>query len=222
VTSPWTTPETVAGFVTSPPNPHLLALAQTVLPSCKTRMLVDIGCGAGRNTEPLAAQGWMVTGLDSSTPMLIAASERLHRRNLHTHVTLVRAAMDRLPLTHHCADFVVAHGIWNLARSTTEFRTAAHEARRIARQGATLFVFTFSRAALPDAAVPVVDEPFVFTAFSGEPQCFLTAGQLLGELADAGFTPDDRLPLTELNRRPPGALLQGGAPVIFEGAFRAV
>jgi hypothetical protein len=46
---------------------------------------------------------------------------------------------------------VVAHGIWNLARTTTEFRRAIAEAARVARPGACLFVFTFSRTTLaPD------------------------------------------------------------------------
>ena len=63
-------------------------------------------------------------------------------------------------------------------------------------------------------------ESFVFTQFSGEPQCFLSAEQLLAELADAGFTPDPGVPLTEYNRRPYGALRAGGPPVIYECAFR--
>jgi ubiquinone/menaquinone biosynthesis C-methylase UbiE len=220
--SPWTKPEIVTGFMTSPPNQHLLTLAQTLMSPRGAKRLVDIGCGAGRNIEPLAEQGWTITGLDLSMPMLVAASERMRRRNIHTRVTLVRAAMDRLPLAHRCADVVVAHGIWNLARSAAEFRAAIQEARRIARGGATLFVFTFSRATLPDAAVPVVGESFVFTAFSGQPQCFLTSDELLRELADAGFVSDTQHRLTEVNRRPPGALRQSGAPIFLEGVFRAV
>ena len=94
------------------------------------------------------------------------------------------------------------------------------EAGRVARRGATLFVFTFSRHTLPEDAEPVPGESFVFTQFSGEPQCFLTAAQLVAELATAGFEPDPRLALRELNRRQPGALQTVGPPVIYEGAFR--
>jgi hypothetical protein len=82
-------------------------------------------------------------------------------------------------------------------------------------------VFTFSRNTLPPDAAPVAGEPFVYTQFSGTPQCFLTDAQLLAELAAAGFTPDTAVPLTEHNRRTAGALASaGGPPVIYEAAFR--
>lgn len=117
-------------------------------------------------------------------------------------------------------DFVVAHGIWNLARSGAEFRTAVREAARVSRLGALLFVFTFSRTTLADGAAPVEGEEFVFTQFSGTPQCFLTSEQLIHELHKEGFAPDPLAPLTEHNRPASGALRIGGPPVIYEGTFR--
>ena len=78
--------------------------------------------------------------------------------------------MDRLPFRSASFDFVVAHGIWNLARSGGEFGRAVREAARVARPGAALFLFTFSRTTLPDAAMPVAGESFVYTEFSGQPQ----------------------------------------------------
>ena len=127
--------------------------------------------------------------------------------------------MDSLPLRDASVDLVVAHGIWNLARSAAEMRRGLHEAARVARPGAGLFVFTFSRNTLPAAAQPVADEPFVFTQFSGQPQCFLTAEQLTDELAAVGFEPDDTVPMTEYNREGRAARV-GGPPVIYEAAFR--
>jgi hypothetical protein len=78
-------------------------------------------------------------------------------------------------------------------------------------------VFTFSRHTLAPDAEPVAGEPFVFTQFSGEPQCFLTEAELLCELAAAGFSPLG--PLAEHNLPLPGQLNRGG-PVIYEGTFR--
>jgi hypothetical protein len=82
-----------------------------------------------------------------------------------------------------------------------------------------LFVFTFSRHTLPADAAPVPGEPFVFTQFSGQPQCFLTEAQLREELAAAGFDPDPAVPLREYNR-PAGATAQICGPVIYEALFR--
>jgi ubiquinone/menaquinone biosynthesis C-methylase UbiE len=183
--------------------------------------LLDIGCGAGRNTLPLANAGWHVTGTDLSQPMLTAAAARVVEARLAHQVRLLLAPMDQLPFTAACFDFIVAHGIWNLARSGREFRQAVREAARVARPGCALFLFTFSRHTLADTAEPLPGESFVFTQFSGQPQCFLTEEQIVAELAACGFEPDPLLPLRELNRPRGGARCIGTAPVIYEGLFRS-
>jgi hypothetical protein len=128
--------------------------------------------------------------------------------------------MDGIPVRDRCVDLVIAHGIWNLARSAAEFRRAVGEAARVARPGAGLFVFTFSRTTLPSQTAPVPGEPFVFTQFSGQPQCFLTEEQLVRELDVAGFAPEPGVPIREHNRPQLGTLHTGTVPVIYEGAFR--
>ena len=205
----------VAGFATAAPNPTLIHYAASQLNLGGARHLLDIGCGAGRNAVPLARMGWRVAGMDLSPPMLQAAIAR----DGYGRLKPMLAAMEALPIRGGSMDFIVAHGIWNLARSTREFRQAVAEAARVAQPGSALFVFTFSRSTLPPTATAVPGEPFVFTQFSGEPQCFVTEAQLLEELHAVGFVPDPRLPLRELNL-PAAASLRTGTPVIFEGGFR--
>ncbi len=217
--SPWSAPGTVEGFLGSAPNQVLLDFAARERNGRHGMVAVDIGCGAGRNSVPLAATGWDVIGTDLSWPMLQAARGRQAPESSSGRLTLSLAPMEHLPLADRCADLVIAHGIWNLARSAAQFRAAVLEAGRIAKSGAGLFVFTFSRHTLPDDAQPVPGEPFVFTQFSGQPQCFLTDAQLFGELQRAGFLPDSAVPLTEYNR-PTAATIQQGGPVIYEAAFR--
>lgn len=205
----------MAGFATASPNATLIGYAAAELGRTRQARLLDIGCGAGRNAVPLAALGWHVVGTDSSQPMLRAALAREGGRQLH----LANAEMAALPIQDASVDFIVAHGIWNLARSGGEFRAAVREAARVAKRGAALFLFTFSRNTLPVEVAPVAGETFVFTQFSGAPQCFLTEQQLIDEMHAAGFEPDPALPLRELNRPAPGLRTAGG-PVIYEGAFR--
>jgi hypothetical protein len=81
-------------------------------------------------------------------------------------------------------------------------------------------VFTFSRHTLPPDAPPVEGERFVFTQFSGQPQCFVTEDELRSELLAFGFTPDPEVPLREHNRRHGRTLHAGGSPVIYEAVFR--
>jgi SAM-dependent methyltransferase len=218
--SPWSTPDTVAGFVRSPPNEVLLGVAAKELGLVEGRRLLDIGCGAGRNAVPLADMGWQVLGTDLSWPMLVAASKRESGAGNVGRLRLALAPMDRLPVATRSIDFVVAHGIWNLASSTATFRRAVAEAGRVARPGAALFVFTFSRHTLPPEVEPVSGEDFVFTQFSGQRQCFLTEEQLIAEMRAAGFDLEPGAPVREYNRPHSGALVRGSGPVIYEGIFR--
>ncbi len=218
--TPWSSPSTVQGFSRSEPNAVLMNYAAQEIEADAHLLAVDIGCGAGRNAVPLARCGWNVVGTDMSRPMLEAASVRFRNDTLRGRGLVLMAPMDALPVADSTADLVVAHGIWNLAGSSTEMRRAVREAARIARPGAALFVFTFSRHTLPQDAEPVAGEPFVFTQFSGRPQCFLTEDQLIEETHAAGFEPDSAVPLTEYNRPVPGALRSASGPVIYEAAFR--
>jgi len=213
--SPWSTPATVEGFARSAPNPVLLQYVTRHRQQASVRRVLDIGCGAGRNAAPLTLSGAEVVGIDLSWPMLMAAAARPSGGRMR----LVQGAMDALPLADGTMDMIVAHGIWNLARSGCEFDRAIREAARVAATGAALFVFTFSRHTLPPAATPVAGESFVFTQFSGGPQVFLTGQQLVGYLAAVGFVPDSELPLREVNLLAPGQL-RSSAPVIYEGGFR--
>jgi SAM-dependent methyltransferase len=218
--SSWSAPSTVAGFAQGAPNPVLMEFARRELRRAGRGRLLDLGCGAGRNAVPLAGEGWQVLGTDLSLPMLRAAAQRVREARLGARLALALAPMDHIPVPDRSVDLVVAHGIWNLARSGEELRRALLEAARVARPGAGLFVFTFSRGTLSADARPVDGETFVFTQFSGQPQVFLTEAQLVAALGAAGFVPDPAVPLTEHNRRDPGALRAAGPPAIWEAAFR--
>jgi SAM-dependent methyltransferase len=219
--SSWSTPGTVEGFRTGDPNAELMRFAAQELARVPGGTVVDIGCGAGRNAVPLAEMGWDVVGTDLSWPMLCGAANRA-RDAVRIRLQLALAPMERLPIIDGGADLVIAHGIWNLARTAAEFRAAVDEAARVAKPGAGLFVFTFSRHTLPPEVEPLRDEVFVYTEFSGAPQCFLTERQLLDELARGGFVQEAGVPVREYNRAQRGTLRGGWAPVTYEGIFRRV
>jgi ubiquinone/menaquinone biosynthesis C-methylase UbiE len=152
--------------------------------------------------------------------MLLAAATRARDEGVAERLDLIEAPMDALPVAARSFDLIVAHGIWNLATTGSEFRAGVREAARAALPGTALFVFTFSRHTIREDAKPLPGETFVFTEFSGQPQCFLTEEQLIEELGLAGFAPLSEWPLRELNRRAPGALVAGGPPVIYEAGFQ--
>ena len=216
--STWSAPSTVEGFSRSQPNDTLMQFAARERARVPGGRAIDIGCGAGRNAVPLALQGWQVLGTDLSRPMLAAA--RLRAENDRVRLGLALAPMDALPAKDGTFDLLVAHGIWNLARSASEFRRAVQEAGRVAAPHAALFVFTFSRATVPPDVPSVPGEPFVFTQFSGQPQCMLTRDQLTDELAAAGFVPDDAVAFSEHNLPTANVVHALRPPTILEAAFR--
>lgn len=219
--SGWSSPGTVASFAQSEPNPELMRIAYAERRRVPDGVLLDIGCGAARNLTPLAREGWRGIGLDFSEPMLRAAADRLRATRGDRWVGLAQARMDALPIRDHSVDFIVAHGIWNLAGSSAEFRRAVEEGARVAIPGAALFVFTFSRHTLPPDATPLSGESFVFSQFSGQPQCFLAESELVEEMARAGFVREPAMPVREYNRRRATSLqLRAGPPVIYEALFR--
>jgi len=215
----WEDARTVAGFVSGTANEQLLAFAKDFLDPARVPRCLDLGCGAARNAVRLAEMGFHVTGTDLSEPMLAAARDRVARHPAPLSIELLNAPMTPLPFAAATFDLIVAHGIWNLARSDREFRAAVAEAGRVARPGAGLFLFTFSRHTLPEGAASDEGESFVFSSWNGEPQCFLSEPELLFELARAGFVRDRSAPLTEYNRPAADALRVGGPPVIYEGTF---
>jgi SAM-dependent methyltransferase len=216
--SPWTRPDTVRGFVQSPPNQTLLRFAAEIRARHGgTPRALDIGCGAARNAMPLAAAGWDVFGVDTSWPMIAAAYQRKMAEQA-TRLHLARTTMTHLPFADHTFDLVIAHGVWNLSRADQEFRQAITDAARVARPGGAMFVFTFSRQTLSADARPVAGHTYVYDQFSGQPQVFLSAEQLLAELRAVGFEPDPAVPLTE-HKRAARAAMASTAPVIWEAAF---
>lgn len=212
----WEDPRTVAGFTSATPNANLLALAAEVLREKPAAAGLDLGCGAARNALPLARLGLRVTATDLSRPMLDAARERLERDDVRG-VALVEAPMAPLPFEDAAFDLVVAHGIWNLARSGAAFRAAVREGARVAKPGARLFLFTFARDTLPPGTQPDAGETFVYSSWNGEPQCFLTETEIVEELAHAGFAATG--PLALYNARPAAQRGSGGPPAIYEGTF---
>ena len=218
----WEEPGVVDGFSKAAANQVLLKFVRAELARCPKLCVLDVGCGAARNAAPMAVHAGTVVGTDVAWPMLSAAHRRVVSEGAAGRVSLVCAPMDHLPLRDASVDLVVAHGIWSLARSAAEFRRAIAEAARVARPDAGLFVFTFSRATLGPDERPLPGEPFVFTQFAGEPQCFLTESQLCDELLSAGFERDPPGPLTEYNRPVAALAFAASGPVIYEGTFRRV
>jgi ubiquinone/menaquinone biosynthesis C-methylase UbiE len=152
--------------------------------------------------------------------MLDAARERAAKQGVADRCVFLEGTMEQLPVPAASFDLVVAQGVWNLARSDLQLVAALAEAARVARTGAGLFVFTFSRNTLAKDLCPLPGQRQIYDQFSGTPQAFVTEVELDRLLASAGFHREVTGPLTEYNRKePPPAGTAARAPVIWEGTW---
>jgi ubiquinone/menaquinone biosynthesis C-methylase UbiE len=174
--------------------------------------ILDIGCGAGRNSIPLAQSGHRVTGVDRAPNMLVAARQGALRAGVADRCQFVAGDMDHLGVAAGEFDLVVAHGVWNLADGDEVFLRAVAEAARAARAGASLFVFTFARVPATPAAPP--GSRFAVPLTDGTARCYVTEADLDAVLAERGFHRASG-PLTLYNAVP----RPGSPPPIFEGCW---
>lgn len=73
--------------------------------------VLELGCGTGRITLPLARAGVAVVGIDRSAPMLARAHQRVRHARLQHHVRLVRGDVRQLPFATPFALVVAPYGI---------------------------------------------------------------------------------------------------------------
>lgn len=99
------------------------------------RLVIDLGCGGGLLTAPLAKAGARVIGLDLSHGSLKTATEHLGAR-------FVRADLLRVPLADGLADVVLAADV---IEHVGDSDAAVQEASRLLRPGGVLYVNTINR-----------------------------------------------------------------------------
>lgn len=219
----WESTELVENFRTNSPNDVLMRYARELnrRHDIKTEpiRILDIGAGAGRNAVPLAQAGFNVTCIDLSIPMIRAAQIKRQQEAPLDSIQLAISPMAPLPFRDKQFDLIIAHGIWNLSTSDAEFRSGVAEAARVAKPGAGLFLFTFSRHTIPDNAPSVTGQKYIFTQFGDEPQCFLREEEIIHELLEVGFACDITGPITEYNCPSPPFDKVQRPPVIYESTF---
>ena len=97
--------------------------------------VLDVATGTGLVAELLLRDGHTVTGLDQSSDMLVAASERFGRR-----VELVRASADSLPFHYATFDHLT---FTYLLRYVDDPRVVLRELARVVKPGGTIAMLEF-------------------------------------------------------------------------------
>jgi SAM-dependent methyltransferase len=98
--------------------------------------VLELGCGTGRVTVPVARRGVRVVGVDRSAPMLARAAARLRRGKLTGVASLVRADIRALPFTSRGFALVMApYGILQSLTRERDLAAALQSVHRVLRRG---------------------------------------------------------------------------------------
>jgi ubiquinone/menaquinone biosynthesis C-methylase UbiE len=127
------------GYATARPPIHLpiLQRALRLLPEgFRRRIGVDVGCGSGASTAPLARAVEVAIGIDPSAAMLAAA------RATAIDIRFCAGLAEALPLNDSCADLVIAAGSLDFV----DLRSALHEIARVLAVDGNVVVYDYGAA----------------------------------------------------------------------------
>src|SRR5215510_1840733 len=100
--------------------------------------VLELGCGTGRISLPLAKAGVDLVGIDRSAPMLARARTRIRRAKLADHLQLIRGDIRFLPFTQPTFDMVMApYGVLQSLLRERDLAATLQEVRRVLRPGGT-------------------------------------------------------------------------------------
>jgi SAM-dependent methyltransferase len=112
----------------------------------ETSLLLDVGCGAGKATQLAAAQNARVSGLDASADLLEIAKSRVPKGDFMV------GDIESLPYENGTFDVVTGYNSFQYAGNPI---VALKEARRVAKQGATIVIVTWGEPQNMEAAALV-------------------------------------------------------------------
>ena len=133
------------------------------LASMQSGAVLELGCGTGRITLPVARTGASVVGIDRSEPMLVRGRQRLRRARLASAPPLVRGDIRSLPFRRRpgFALVMAPYGILQSLTKERDLRATLESVRGVLHRGGT-----FAVDLVPD--LPAWDEYNRRTSLSGE------------------------------------------------------
>src|SRR5687767_2011306 len=100
--------------------------------------VLELGCGTGRVTFPLARAGVSIVGIDRSDPMLARAYNRRRRLRRRSSIQLVRGDIRQLPFSKRTFPLVIApYGILQSLLRERDLKDTLEAVARVVTKGAT-------------------------------------------------------------------------------------
>ena len=122
-------------------------------------LVLDIGCGHGRHTRPLAMTGQSVVGMDISRKLLLIGKKTTSSAQEFRAIEWLGADMTRLPFADGTFDAALCIAVLHHLGSSDERLLAVSEIRRVLRPGGKAFLSVWS-----------LDDPYLEKVLGGRPK----------------------------------------------------
>ncbi|MDO8556064.1 MAG: class I SAM-dependent methyltransferase [Nanoarchaeota archaeon] len=116
---------------------------QEVLKDWKKGMLLDVGCGGGRDAVVFARDGFEVTAVDFSSGMLAEAEKRIKRENIK--VKLVQADAIHLPFADASFEYVWCCNVMSTIVGAEHRQQAFNELYRVLKPGSEAVIGVWNK-----------------------------------------------------------------------------
>jgi len=130
----------------------------------KYRRVLDLGCGAGRNTEMLFSLGFDTYGCDLYKNMIKVTKKRLIKAGIEKEVVnnhILLRNMINTGFNKNYFNFVVSNGVYHNAYCLDEFNLAIKETSSILKPGGYLCINTFSSEHIDHTFKKIEDHIYV-------------------------------------------------------------
>lgn len=184
----WNDPKIVEYFSQKLPDPVVVQRLSR-MPEPRTKVLLDLGCGTGRNAIAAMALGFMVHMCDPNPAMIKATIESVKSRfdGSTSYQRVIYGMMTALPYRSYLFDVVIACGVLHQADSLHQYNLVMSELSRVARQGCVVALNVFTNKVVDSRLVRVTDEPHSFITAEGLPMTLLPKQVFYEMIAEYGF-----------------------------------
>lgn len=157
----WNDPNTIAWFRNEPAPNYWREFFQS-LDKNKFSKVLDLGCGAGRNSEMLIGLGFDLYACDLEPAMVAETKRRLKNES-----PVVVASMLKLPYSDENFDAIVSNGVYHNVSSVNEINQALSESARVLRKGGYLCFNLFSSKYIAPELKPLSEKAGVYLTAEG-------------------------------------------------------
>ncbi len=179
----WNSKDTIEGFAQRPPDPYLKPILEDMVDRA-SKSALDLGCGAGRNTELLLSCGFRTYACDVNPGMIAATRRRLTERFTTDQPHLIMANMSKLPFSEASFDVIISNGVFHNATTVSELYSTFADTVRILKPGGVLLLSQFTSDSIDHDSLTQV--PYTSEYFTREnTKMVLYSSDQIIELADS-------------------------------------